>query len=80
MPLKTCRYCLIEVETEAKVLRPICTLCQRKRQLQAVKDWYSRRTEEEVEDAPFVPKVMANRETMYYPWKLDPSVILVVEP
>ncbi len=73
--LKTCKYCPREVTAR------ICPSCWQKRQVEAVRKWRERPVKtEEVEETPFVPVVMANRETMYYPWKLDPSVVLVVEP
>jgi len=76
MSVKTCRYCLADVETETRVHNPMCALCQRKRQSQAVKVWYEKAGKRRERTVTVVSKIL---ETRYYPWKFDPSVVLVVE-
>ena len=76
MPIKQCRYCLAEVETQAKLRHPVCVSCQRRRQIEAVREWRDGPRNRE-------RKVMVSRkikETMYYPSKVDDSIILAIEP
>lgn len=55
----------------------VCPMCREKDRSASVKEWQAGLGKTR-ERRTFVTYEI--KETAYYPWKLDPSVILVVEP